>query len=161
MITGILAHGTLEDAFDMSAPTAENTSLDHNDTGKSDGVVATVRHYITILPAKDGLDACIAEGKAIADIVEQLGLPEEILAAVYVYPLFRDDFLNTKSLQNNALKDISRFVIGLQQLNQFSLPEQWQPGEALAVQQSEALRKRLLAVVSAVRLVLVRIADQL
>ncbi len=41
------------------------------------------------------------------------------------------------------------------------LPSHWQPGEALAVQQSEALRKMLLAVVSDVRLVLVRIADQL
>ena len=49
----------------------------------------------------------------------------------------------------------------MKQLDQFSLPEHWQPGEALAVQQSEALRKMLLAVVSDVRLVLVRIADQL
>lgn len=145
----------------MSAPTAENPTSDHNDAGHSDGVVDTVRHYITNVPASDGLEACIAEGKAIAEIVGQLGLPEEILAAVYVYPLYRDELLSSKSLENNDLKDISRFVIGLQQLNHFSLPEHWQPGEALAVQQSEALRKMLLAVVSDVRLVLVRIADQL
>jgi GTP pyrophosphokinase len=47
------------------------------------------------------------------------------------------------------------------QLGAFSLPEDWQPGEALAVSQSEALRKMLLAVVSDVRLVLIRIAEQL
>ena len=65
------------------------------------------------------------------------------------------------SIENNTLKDLSRFLLGLQQLDQFTLPRHWQPGEALAVQQSEALRKMLLAVVSDVRLVLVRIADQL
>ncbi|MDH3453472.1 MAG: bifunctional (p)ppGpp synthetase/guanosine-3',5'-bis(diphosphate) 3'-pyrophosphohydrolase, partial [Gammaproteobacteria bacterium] len=65
------------------------------------------------------------------------------------------------ALQNKQLDDISRFVLGLEQLGQFSLPDNWQPGEALAVQQSEALRKMLLAVVSDVRLVMVRIAEQL
>ncbi|MDH3748644.1 MAG: bifunctional (p)ppGpp synthetase/guanosine-3',5'-bis(diphosphate) 3'-pyrophosphohydrolase, partial [Gammaproteobacteria bacterium] len=49
----------------------------------------------------------------------------------------------------------------LDQLSRFQLPDDWSPGEALAVQQSEALRKMLLAVVSDVRLVLVRIAEQL
>lgn len=132
-----------------------------SDDAKRDGVVTAVRQYLDGLPAKDGLDECIAEGRAIAGIVEPLGLPEHILAAVHAYPLFRDEYLSSNSLDNNDLKDISRFVIGLQQLNQFSLPEHWQPGEALAVQQSEALRKMLLAVVSDVRLVLVRIADQL
>jgi GTP pyrophosphokinase len=161
MITGILANGTQEEAFKMSAPNAENPAPGTTGNGQGDPVVATVREYVASLPSKDGLAACIAEGSEIAAIVEQLGLPPHILAAVYVYPLFRDDFLASKSLQNNELKDISRFIIGLQQLNQFSLPEHWQPGEALAVQQSEALRKMLLAVVSDVRLVLVRIADQL
>jgi GTP pyrophosphokinase len=47
------------------------------------------------------------------------------------------------------------------QLGRFSLPADWQPGEALAISQSEALRKMLLAVVSDVRLVLIRIAEQL
>jgi GTP pyrophosphokinase len=49
----------------------------------------------------------------------------------------------------------------LLRLGRFSLPADWRPGEALAVQQSEALRKMLLAVVSDVRLVLARIAEQL
>ncbi|MBT8092836.1 MAG: bifunctional (p)ppGpp synthetase/guanosine-3',5'-bis(diphosphate) 3'-pyrophosphohydrolase, partial [Gammaproteobacteria bacterium] len=66
-----------------------------------------------------------------------------------------------KQLKTNNLSDLSRTIIGLGQLDQFSLPKHWQPGEALAVQQSEALRKMLLAVVSDVRLVLLRIAEQL
>ena len=141
----------------MSVSTVENRQADSD---RSDAVAA-VRNYLDGLPSKDGLDNALDEGRRIAEIVAPLGLPESLLAAVLVYPLYRDGFVSSKSLQNNELNDISRFVIGLEQLNQFSLPEHWQPGEALAVQQSEALRKMLLAVVSDVRLVLVRIAEQL
>jgi len=127
----------------------------------TDDIVAEVRQYLFALPKKDGLESALYEGEQIAAIIKPLGMPAKIVAAVYAYPLFREKFLTNKDLENNELKDISRFIIGLQQLNQFSLPEKWQPGEALAMQQSEALRKMLLAVVSDVRLVLVRIAEQL
>ncbi len=129
-----------------------------SDTGD---IVAEVRSYLLALPDKDGLKLAIKEGEQVAAIIEPLGLPSKIVAAVHAYPLFRDGIIKTNDLQNNRLSSISRFIIGLNQLNQFSLPGNWQPGEALAVQQSEALRKMLLAVVSDVRLVLVRIAEQL
>jgi len=137
----------------MSATSAENSARE--------GIVAIVDKYLGNLPDKDGQRDCIAEGKAIAAIVEPLGLPANILASIHVYPLFRDELISINSLENQSLKDLSRFILGIKQLDQFSLPEHWQPGEALAVQQSETLRKMLLAVVSDVRLVLVRIADQL
>ncbi len=141
----------------MSASDAANTGSGRD----SDDIVVEVCNFLAALPKKDGLEEAISEGEQIAAIVEPLGLPSEIVAAVHAYPLVRDRFLKVKDLENNSLSDISRFVLGLQQLNQFSLPDNWQPGEALAVQQSEALRKMLLAVVSDVRLVLVRIAEQL
>lgn len=141
----------------MSASDTEN-QRNLNDT---DDIVAEVRQYLRGLPSKDGLAQAINEGEQVAAIINPLGLPSKIVAAVYVYPLFRENFLKLKDLENNILSSISRFIIGLQQLNQFSLPGNWQPGEALAVQQSDALRKMLLAVVSDVRLVLVRIAEQL
>ena len=105
--------------------------------------------------------AAIAEGKAIAAIVKSLDLPQNLLAAVQIYPLVRDEFFDIKSLENSDLEDLSQTVIDLLQLGRFSLPAGWRPGEALAAKQSEALRKMLLAVVSDVRLVLVRIAEQL
>ena len=132
-----------------------------DDTVDSAAIVAGVRDYLSTLPAKSRLDAAIAEGEQLAAIVAPLGLPLGIIAAVYAYPLFRDEILSNKYLQNSELKSISRFIVGLRQLNQFSLPPNWQPGEALAMQQSEALRKMLLAIVSDARLVLVRIAEQL
>ena len=137
----------------MSSPSAASTP--------ADGVLAAVRDYLDALPEKDGLDACIREGRAVADIVAPLGLPEPMLGAVHAYPAYREGFMKKNSLNHNVLSDISRFVIGLEQLDQFTLPRHWQPGETLASQQSEALRKMLLAVVSDVRLVLVRIAAQL
>ena len=161
MIAGISANGTQEDPINMSAFSDEKPARERGNGDNGDAIVTAVGEYLARLPAKDGLDACVAEGQAIAAIVGPLGLPSRILAAVLAYPLYRDGILSDKALQTNELKDISRFIIGLQQLNQFSLPRHWQPGEALAVQQSDALRKMLLAVVSDVRLVLVRIADQL
>lgn len=141
----------------MSISDAEKQTI----SGEPVDNVAEVRHFIAALPEKDGLDRARNDGERIAAIVEPLGLPDEILAAVHLYPLLRDNFLNIKSIENNNLSNISRYIIGLQELQQFSLPGNWQPGEALAAQQSEALRKMLLAVVSDVRLVLVRIAEQL
>ncbi|MCJ7592936.1 MAG: bifunctional (p)ppGpp synthetase/guanosine-3',5'-bis(diphosphate) 3'-pyrophosphohydrolase [Woeseiaceae bacterium] len=141
----------------MSASDAEEQG-GHSD---SDNIVAKLRDFLRALPKTDGVDDAIKEGEQIAAIIEPLGLQPKILAAVYAYPLFRGRILKENDLQNNPLASISRFIIGLEQLNQFSLPDNWQPGEALAQQQSEALRKMLLAVVSDVRLVLVRLAEQL
>ena len=141
----------------MSASDAEKQT----NGGEPDDIVSEVRQYLADLPEKPGLAAARLAGEQIAAIIEPLGLPNGIVAAVYAYPVFRDGFLKPKHLQNNPLDDISRYLLGLQQLDQFSLPGNWQPGEALAQQQSEALRKMLLAVVSDVRLVLVRIAEQL
>jgi len=124
-------------------------------------ILSAARSFLDALPSSAATSALITEGRAIAAIVEPLGLSPDVLAAVHVYPLVRDKVLDIKSIENNELSDISRIVIDMVQLGSFSLPSGWQPGEALAGKQSEALRKMLLAVVSDVRLVLVRIAEQL
>ena len=141
----------------MSATGTENPTVN----GVADDIVAAAQSFVRRIPPKDGLEYAVDEGRHIAEIVAPLGLPDELQAAVHLYPLHRDGFINDNSLNTNKLNVLSRYIIGLEQLNQFSLPKHWQPGEALAVQQSEALRKMLLAVVSDVRLVLVRIAEQL
>ena len=137
----------------MSAPSAESTP--------NSDVVDAVRDLLDSLPEKDGLRECVAEGRAIAAIVEPLGLPDKILGAVHAYPAYREGFIDQNSFKNKELKDIPRFCLGLEQLDQFTLPGHWQPGDPLADKQSESLRKMLLAIVSDVRLVLVRIAEQL
>ncbi len=124
-------------------------------------IVDTARAFVDALPAKDGCAAAIAEGRAIAAIVETLGLTPDLVAAVHIYPLVRENFLTINSIDNSDLSTLSRLTLDLLQLGRFSLPQNWQPGDALAEQQSEALRKMLLAVVEDVRLVIVRIAEQL
>jgi len=124
-------------------------------------IVNAARQFVDALPEKEGLSAAITEGREIAAIVESLGLSNNLLAAVHLYPLIRDDCIDENTLNNNGFSSISRIILDLEQLGRFSLPPGWRPGEALAGKQSEALRKMLLAVVSDVRLVLVRIAEQL
>jgi len=123
--------------------------------------VACLQQLLEGLPDTDLIRARLAEGRDIAAIAATLELPARLLAASKAYPLVRDKLLDTKVFENNELEDIPKIILGLVQLGQFTLPADWRPGEALAVQQSDALRKMLLAVVSDVRLVLVRIAEQL
>jgi GTP pyrophosphokinase len=130
-------------------------------SGSQADILGVARDYLDALPSSPATSALIAEGREIAAIVEPLGLSPDVLAAVHLYPLVRGDVVDIKSLENNDLSIISRIIIDMVQLGSFSLPSGWQPGEALAGKQSEALRKMLLAVVSDVRLVLVRIAEQL
>ena len=141
----------------MSHTNPENTPID----GEQVDIVEAARKFVEALPEAEGLSAAITEGREIAAIVESLGLSNELLAAVHLCPLVRKHFIDENTLNNNGFSDISRIVIDLEQLGHFSLPPGWRPGEALAGKQSEALRKMLLAVVSDVRLVLVRIAEQL
>ena len=154
---GYFPHWHLGKALKMVVTGAENAGS----TKAQSDIVADAMRFLSSLTKADGLQQAVDEGNQIAAIIEALHLPPKIVAAVHIYPLYREGFVDTKQLENNKLGDISRFVLGLKQLNQFSLPDNWQPGEALAVQQSEALRKMLLAIVSDVRLVLVRIAEQL
>jgi len=141
----------------MSSSETEKTV---NSTDQAD-ILSVTRSFLDALPASTDVSDAIAEGREIAAIVESLGLTEQLLAAVHVYPLIRDDIVSINSLKNSSLSILSRIIIDLVQLGSFSLAAGWQPGEALATKQSEALRKMLLAVVSDVRLVLVRIAEQL
>jgi len=128
------------------------------DDGAATAVVETLIREHVALPA--GREAA-SEGAAIAHIVAGLGLPDEVVAAARLCPLIRDRHLDIEIINNKGLDNVHDLVSQLVQLSRFSLPPDWQPGEALAVQQSEALRKMLLAVVSDVRLVLARIAEQL
>ena len=136
-----------------------------NANGRERAAIAAIGESVDALidglPVSAALDAAVKEGNAIADIVSSLGLPANVIAAVRLSPLIREKIVDDKVLQNNNLDDLSQIVRGLDQLSRFELPTDWQPGEALAVQQSEALRKMLLAIVADVRLVLVRIAEQL
>ncbi len=129
--------------------------------GEQADILVNVDRLISALPKSAGVTAAVQEGSDVDAIVESLGLPDELRAAVRLCPLVRDGHVEELLFDNNELEVVSRLIQGMLQLARFELPQDWAPGEALAVQQSEALRKMLLAIVSDVRLVLVRIAEQL
>jgi GTP pyrophosphokinase len=141
----------------MSRSLPENTA---NGAERAD-IVVQVDRWLAELGDDAGLGPSLDEGRAIADIVESLGMSPDLCAAVRVYPLLRDEIISAKDIDNSNLSSIYKVISDIAQLGRFTLPTGWSPGEALAVKQSEALRKMLLAVVSDVRLVLVRIAEQL
>ncbi len=127
----------------------------------NDDPIAAALDAAKALPDQSRISSALAEGECIARIVDELGLPSDVVAASCIYPVFRDQVIDEKYIDNITLPDIPRVIRDLVQLGQVSLSADWKPGEALARPQSEALRKMLLAVVSDVRLVLVRIAEQL
>ena len=112
------------------------------------------------LPDNPSIRALRREGEDIGNILKPLGLPPVLDFAVQLYPVARDGQLNIRDLQKTGIEELPALVQGLLQLGRFSLPKDWKPGEALATQQSEALRKMLLAVVSDPRLVIARIGEQ-
>ena len=140
----------------MTTTEQENRHL----SSDQDDIVTVTRQWIAAHPVH-ALAAQQAEGEAVAAILEQLGLSRPLLAAAAVYPLLRDGLLESDDLAPTRLRELSDIVSGLDQLGRVSLPLDWRPGEALATSQSEALRRMLLAMVSDVRLVLIRIAEQL
>ena len=108
-----------------------------------------------------GASELCQEGEAICEILEPIGMPPVLDAAVRLYPAVRDGVIGENELKRSGTPELENLVTGLIQLGRFELPPDWKPGEALATQQSEALRKMLLAVVADARLVVARIAEQL
>lgn len=157
MITVIASTSTPLNHPEMSANDTHTTT----DNAAADGLVARCQQLLATATGNAGARAAVAEGQALAAIVSTLELPARLAAAASIYPLVRENIISVNDIENNDLSDISRIVLGLEQLGEFKLPDDWQPGESLAVQQSDALRKMLLAMVSDIRLVLVRIAEQL
>ena len=123
-------------------------------------IVAVSRRFAESLPPSAAASAAIAEGESVIAILEPLGLSSPLVAAAVLYPLARDGLFDVAAMPPE-LAALRSTIEELEQLGRFTLPADWQPGEALAVSQSEALRKMLLALVSDARLVLVRIGQQL
>ena len=123
-------------------------------------IVTLARRFAKSLD-EPAADAALAEGDAIRAIVAPFELPAPLQAAILLYPLLRGGQLSYDQVADALPPSLGEPLAGLLALGQFSLPDDWQPGEALSTPQSDALRRMLLAVVSDTRLVLVRIAEQL
>ena len=118
--------------------------------------VATAQEF-----AAAGHAAAAARGSAIARLLEDIHAEPDIRAAALLYPLAESGAINGEAVEKRFGAVMRRRIEELQRLGSFGLPENWRPGHPLPPPQAETLRKMLLAIVADVRLVLVRLADQL
>src|ERR1700677_875300 len=109
-----------------------------------------------------------AEGEAVrsaalevADIVRSLDADDDVVVAAMIQPLLDSEFIEREGALKRFGAEPLRLALSLRQLGEFGLPADWAPERGLEAAQAEALRKMLLAVIGDVRLVVVRLAEQL
>ena len=125
-------------------------------TKLQEGLVA-VRSFE--LPA--AADAARRSALEVADIVRSLDADDDVVMAAALQPLLDADCIGHESAVARFGPEPVRLAGDLRHLGRFGLPPDWTPERGLEPGQAEALRKMLLAVIGDVRLVVVRLAEQL
>jgi GTP pyrophosphokinase len=115
-------------------------------------------HGIALPPAGDLLRAAALE---VSEIVRALDADDDVVVAAMIQPLLDGGYLDSEGARKRFGEEPVRLARALSQLGQFGLPADWTPDRGLESAQAEALRKMLLAVIGDVRLVVVRLAEQL
>jgi GTP pyrophosphokinase len=109
----------------------------------------------------EGQEAPAARGLAIAGLLGDIRAEEDVRAAGLLYPLVEAGAITLDGVAKRFGEPLKRRVEEICRLGSFGLPPNWTPDKPLPPPQAETLRKMLLAIVADVRLVLVRLADQL
>jgi len=117
------------------------------------------------LPQNASSTACLERAWAIANIVLPLGVELDIVSGALLYPLLEANLLDDELAADLAGPNAARIARDSVRLKQFEVSG-GQPGgpaidAARSAGQAEALRKMLLAIASDVRLVFIRLADEL
>ena len=97
----------------------------------------------------------------IAEIVRTLDADEDVVIAAMLQPLMEEKLLDRDAAERQFGEAAVQLARALSQLGRFGLPADWTPDRGLESSQAEALRKMLVAVVGDVRLVVVKLAEQL
>src|ERR1039457_6245929 len=97
----------------------------------------------------------------VAEIVRTLDADDDVVMAAMLQPLLDAKFIERETAAKRFGAEPVRLARALSQLGHFGLPPDWTPERGLEPGQAESLRKMLLAVIGDVRLVVVRLAEQL
>ncbi|MEA3151724.1 MAG: pyrophosphokinae [Gammaproteobacteria bacterium] len=106
-------------------------------------------------------EAARAGALEVAEIVRVLDADDDVVLAALIQPLLHGKWMDGATAEKQFGEEPARLARALGQLGHFGLPAEWTPERGLEAGQAEALRKMLLAVIGDVRLVVVRLAEQL
>ncbi|MGO9931981.1 MAG: RelA/SpoT family protein, partial [Steroidobacteraceae bacterium] len=98
---------------------------------------------------------------AVSEIVRTLDADDDVIIAAMIQPVLDGKFIERETAEKRFGAEPVRLARALSQLGHFGLPPDWTPDRGLEAAQAESLRKMLLAVIGDVRLVVVRLAEQL
>jgi GTP pyrophosphokinase len=93
--------------------------------------------------------------------VRTLDADDDVVLAAMLQPLLDGKFVDREWAEKRVGEEPARLARALSQLGTFGLPADWSPERGLEAAQAESLRKMLLAVIGDVRLVVVKLAEQL
>jgi len=97
----------------------------------------------------------------VAEIVRTLEADDEVVVAAMLQPLLEAHLIDREAAAKSCGEEAVRLARELTQLGHFGLPPDWTPERGLEAAQAEALRKMLVAIIGDVRLVVVKLAEQL
>jgi GTP pyrophosphokinase len=135
----------------------ETTASSRTLSGRLDAGIAALRQ---IELTEEG-DAARSAALGVAEIVRVLDADDDVVIAAMIQPLLDGKFIQRESAERLYGAEPVRLARALSELGHFGLPPDWTPDRGLEASQAEALRKMLLAVIGDVRLVVVRLAEQL
>jgi GTP pyrophosphokinase len=125
----------------------------------SDRVLAAFA-FLRDMDLPPGAQPIRAGALEVAEIVRTLDADDDVVIAALLQPLLGSSIDRTSAERHFGAEPV-RLASALGQLGHFGLPPDWTPERGLEAGQAEALRKMLLAVIGDVRLVVVRLAEQL
>jgi GTP pyrophosphokinase len=134
----------------------ETTATHRTASSRLQAAIETLRE--TALPPEGELARAAA--LQVAEIVRALDADDDVVIAAMIRPLLESGYLEREGAAKRFGEEPLRLARALSQLGHFGLPADWTPELGLETAQAEALRKMLLAVIGDVRLVVVRLAEQ-
>lgn len=106
-------------------------------------------------------ESCLHQGLAMAEILADLNLDDQALAAAIVYSSIQNATLSLEDAMEHLGPDVARLISGTQQMDSVhALHGKLTQGSPLATT-IDNLRKMLLAMVDDVRVVLIKLAERL
>lgn len=125
--------------------------------------MAELSSYVTELAASDQEkhQTAALHAKHLRASLAELSVDADVLASAMLFPALENRCLSQSQARKRFGSVTTKMAAQLADLDEFGFPKGWDPQTGLSPQQTDSLRRMLLAVVDDVRLVLVLLCNQL